>query len=198
MIKINLVKSRITEGTGASQANIDFDATTSSARTEGLIKLILMSGFVVGAVLYRGNQIDELSAKAAQLQQQLSEAQTVLNQKIEEAASKGALESEARELENKLSIIRDLSGLRLVEVKALDFIQSVVPEKLWLNSISYSNSKFSILGTSISDEEINEFINALEESPYFTEVILLQSIEKAGSEGSTKSFELSFIAGNEN
>lgn len=199
MIKINLTKSKISEVSGQSQVNFDFDAGGTSGRSQGLIKILLICGFVVGAVLYRGSEIDRLQSEMAVVQNQLNQKQQLLDQKKQEASVQPELEAKAKELEDKLQILRNLSKLRLVEVKALDFIQSIVPEKVWLDSIVYKDAQFNVTGQALTDEDASDFMKALEASPYFDQVILLQSKEQDNRQaGTTKTFEISFVAGNVN
>lgn len=190
MIKINLVKSKVGEG-GAAEVNISYDSGAAS-KAEGLLKLFLMGAFVIAAIFYRNNQIERLMAEANAIAKQVTVAQQELEQKKKEAGARTELEEEARELKNKLNILRNLSRIRLTEVKSLDFIQSIVPERVWLRSIKYQNSEFSINGFSVSDEDMTEFLKGLEASPYFADVILLQSREEKGRSGTVKTFEIGF------
>ena len=49
------------------------------------------------------------------------------------------VEVQAKELEDKLTILKLLSRLRLRQVKTLDFMQSSIPEKVWLKTVEYES-----------------------------------------------------------
>ncbi len=196
MIKINLIKSKV--GIQApADVSIDFGSGGSGeggSNAGALIKILLMVGFIAAAMLYRDSQLTQIRTQLETSNGEVFAVQAQIDQKKQEAGAKPELEAEARALNNKLEILRNLSRLRLTEVKSLDFIQSIIPERVWLQSIDYKPPQFRISGFSTAEEEVTKFLSGLEAGPYFTDVILLQSKEQKTNQGTIKTFEISFRA----
>ncbi|MGE3760022.1 MAG: PilN domain-containing protein, partial [Pseudobdellovibrionaceae bacterium] len=107
--------------------------------------------------------------------------------KAKEVDSIKDIAKQAQELEDKLKVLKLLSKLRLREVKTLDFMQSSIPEKVWLRSINYSsdrehveNGRFQFTGNSVNTEDLTEFAKRLEDSAYMDNVIVIKNAEVAG------------------
>ena len=202
MIKINLLKSRISpapnnsgggSGGGGGGAAGGGDAYASVAYPSGsggldaretLIKLLCLSLCTLGIWLYESQNIrsltNALNTQTAQMQDLEQKAQA----KDKEVEGIKDLERQARELEDKLKILKLLSKLRLREVKTLDFIQSSIPEKVWLKTMTYEgekenmeNGRFNFNGLAVSTEELTEFVKRLEDSAYLSEVIVMKNQE---------------------
>jgi Tfp pilus assembly protein PilN len=114
------------------------------------------------------------------------------------------IEVQAKELEDKLKILKLLSKLRLREVKTLDFMQSSIPEKVWLKDITYESDKihveaghFQFAGAAVATEELTEFVRRLEDSAYLTDVIVVRNQEVSVNK-STNLREFLFTAEVEN
>lgn len=207
MIKINLIKSKVGDSVrldpgGANlstnmTANIRYD-NSEQDRPQGIIKIVLMLGFVLVAYFYRSHVIGQLELQTQSLSQQESILQEELRLKTEQAGSKVELEEQARELKNRLEVIKNLSKGRIKEVRALDYIQSVVPEQVWLKSISYQQTQMLLRGNSSADGDLAQFFKSLEKSPFFKDMVVLQSKEDRSQSSVVKSFEVTFKVESQN
>jgi Tfp pilus assembly protein PilN len=196
MIKINLIKTKVTRsavvpGATEGEGNVNFDSADDQ-KVAGLIKIVLMVVFIAGAMFYRSSQIDALNEEALRTSQEFTNLQAEFERKRQESAAKPELEAQARALNDKLTILRNLSRLRLIEVKSLDYLQSVIPERVWFKTVTYASHEFKLVGFATTEEEISKFVKSLESNSSFKDVILLQSREEKGVEGKVRAFEISF------
>jgi len=188
MIKVNLLRNRIADpGTsaGTSAANVA-DGDDSSKLRNSLVKVACILLFTIAIMMYESQNIRALNEEQARLAAQTNQLQAELAAKQNEVDAVKDIEVQARELEDKLKILKLLSRLRLREVKTLDFMQSSIPEKVWLKGITYDSDKikveqghFVFVGNAVATEELTEFVKRLEDSAYLQDVIVVKNQEQA-------------------
>ena len=195
MIKINLARRKA--GGGGTNTNIGTDAqleihdTAASAQKEALIKIVFMVLFVIILMFYENHNVNEFQGELMKQTAKLSELQADLDSKKQQTAGMAEVEKNAQVLEQKLGIMKKLSRVRLREVKALDYIQSVLPEKVWFKQMKFDDTKVTLNGYAVSDDDLNELTRALENSVQFSNVIILQAKDEKLQNGSYKQFEIS-------
>lgn len=203
MIRVNLARNRTGEATiGRTTIGSTAGSADAFENRQGLLKVALILIFVVGMVLIENQELGALRQQAARLQGQVSELETESASKAKETESIKDIEAQARELEAKLKILKLLSKLRLREVKTLDFMQSQIPEKVWLTSLTFETDKnrleegkFNFVGKSTNTDDLTEFVKRLEDSSYLQEVILVKNQDVAAVDGSKQSVrEFNFTA----
>lgn len=193
MIRVNLLKNRVndtpTQMTSAPSGGGD--------TRETIVKLAFLMLATVGLMIFEGQNIRKLNDEAARMQAQVSEYEAQAAAKAQEAEGVKDVENQARELEDKLKILKLLSKLRLREVKTLDFMQSSIPEKVWLKNISFESDqgnveegRFEFVGNAVATEDLSEFVKRLEESAYLSEVIVIknQEVPVSGRSASVREF----------
>lgn len=94
----------------------------------------------------------------------LSKDLAVLKEKTREVQE---LEEKRRELEQKLSVIKELRLNKLGPVKVLDQLNVSVPERAWLTEVSERSSMIEITGYAIDGQTVASFMDQLERSDYF-------------------------------
>lgn len=194
MIRVNLLKNRVGDQT-AGPGKVDSDSSNDTR--SAIVKIAFMLMFTLMLMVYEGQNIRSLNEEAARLQVRISELETQSAAKIAEADTVKDVEKQARELEDKLKVLKLLSRLRLREVKTLDFMQSSIPEKVWLKEIAFASNSSSVdegryqfTGSSVATEDLSEFVKRLEDSAYLNEVIVVKNQEVAvsGRTGSVREF----------
>ena len=100
------------------------------------------------------------------------------------------MKEKAKELANKISLLKVLARTRLREIKTLDFIQTNLPERVWLKELSFKAGDLLMKGSAVTDDELTVFIRALEKNRSFTKVLLVQAKEERTKDGTVKGFEL--------
>jgi len=190
LIRVNLLRNRIGTTSGETQV-ID---TGSSASVQGsrdsLVKIAMIVLFTAGLMLYESSTVSKLNKQSADVQAQLAQVQTEATAKAAQVEAIKDIESQAKELQDKLKMLKLLSKLRLREVKTLDFMQSSIPERVWLTSLNYEADKekleegrLSFAGSTLATEDLTEFVKRLENSAYLTQVIVVKNQEVASSSG---------------
>jgi Tfp pilus assembly protein PilN len=189
MIKINLLRNRV-QGEAGTQV-ISFDDTDNSQARSAIIKVLCMSLATVSLMLYESHHLSELRNETAALSNELQTLQTTVTQKVAEAEGLKSVEAEAKELEDKLKLLKHLSKLRLREVKTLDLLQNAIPERTWLKSLAYENNRFVFVGAAVSTPELSEFVKRLDESAYLSDVIVTRNREVGDANTGYRDFEFS-------
>ncbi len=190
MIKINLLRNRVADtAIGGTQV-----ATASSGGSDGnreaIIKIAFMVLFTIGLMMYESSNIRALNDERSRTQAMAGDLEGQAQTKAVEVEAIKDIAQQAQELEDKLKILKLLSKLRLREVKTLDFMQSSIPEKVWLKGVHYQTDKdlkerveagtYQFEGASVTTEDLSEFVKRLDDSAYMTEVIVIKNQESVG------------------
>lgn len=195
MIKINLVKNRVGDTVAVPGV-----ATSSGGNEmrESVVKVAFILIFTVGLMVYESQNLHQLQAELQTLQAQSTELEAQKQAKLAEVEGVKDVEKQARELEDKLKILKLLSRLRLREVKTLDFVQSSIPEKVWLKTMVYEADKekvdaghFNFTGNAVATEDLTEFVKRLEDSAYLNEVIVVKNeeVQVANAKSTMRDFQ---------
>ncbi len=196
MIKINLLKKR-SDGTAKirnTQASFDTSADTFAKNVGGqqgaVLKIVVMLIWLGGLMAYESYNIGELNTTIAEKNRMKTTLDADIQQKTPIAEKARGLQKQLQDLEARIKAIKDLSRIRLREIKAIDFVQNIIPERVWLTSISIESNKVDFEGGALSDENLNRFIELLESKSNFKNVILLKAIEQKSKEGTIKVFNI--------
>lgn len=194
MIKVNLLRSRA-EGVGEETFAVSAQggAALSLSKSDQM-QVIKKVGVVILAtacmIIYEWYNVDVLSKKASVARAEVKAAERKLKAVNDELGNYKDVQDESKILEDKISILKALSKVRLREVKSLDFLQSITPEAVWYNNVEYKDKIFKLDGFAITDDALSQLIKELESSIYFTDVILMKASESRQSTGTVKAFQI--------
>ncbi len=192
MIKVNLLKSDNKAAARPKGEAIEGELVLVS-RDDAYKRLLLVLVFPLLLFGYEKMTIPSKQAEAAELSTMLSQLQEH-NSKFENSYKEiQKFREDKQKLETKIGIIDSLSKDRLKDVKALDAIQSSVPEKAWLNSLDMIGNKMQLVGLAMSDADISLFMDNLSKSVYFKDVNLVSSVEQSTDTGVLKGFEINCL-----
>jgi Tfp pilus assembly protein PilN len=184
MVKINLLRNRIGSSGPVGEAPISESAYSNPANRGALVKLVMISLFTVAIMLFESSNLKRLQADQARVQAELNQLQAQATAKAAEVEAVKDIEAQAKELQDKLKVLKLLSKLRLREVKTLDFMQTSIPEKVWLNDVNYEADKdhmdegrFAFTGSAMATDDLTEFVKRLENSAYLRQVIVVKNQE---------------------
>ena len=140
-----------------------------------LVAIVLVFAIILAA-LYIGqkNRISQLNNEIVSLQNKLD----TLKVYVDEVAK---LEAKEREIEMRITPIRSLNRDRFFVVHILDDISTALPQFTWLTSLDVTETNLKIVGQSVSNLLIAEFMENLERSPYILNVDL-EVLEKKKAE----------------
>ena len=170
MIKINLLPVK----RAAKKAKVAVDTA--------MFQLVVGLGIVlvfVGACGYRWQMlIDEVALKT-QIKESKTKELDALKKKVQEVED---YEKNKRLLEDKNRIIEQLRKNQGGPVRLLDYLsQSLDPLKIWLTSVD-GDAQVAINGKALTNDDIVQFIRNLQQSGYFTDIMLEES-RQAPEEG---------------
>lgn len=189
MIKVNLLRNQGVEV--AETQTFDIGSLDGGSQSQNAKKIGAMLAFVILLIGFEQFTLSELEddykAAVALNQQKVTESRN--KQKKADEAEKA--QKVIRELEDKIRVIKVLSKTRLREIKMLDMLQNIVPERLWLTQIKYQEDTINLMGYALSEDELTGFLEAMEaRRGMFRDVIPLKSAEKTVGQGNVISFEI--------
>jgi len=132
----------------------------------------LVLGVLIGGWLWFSNQSKKikLQAKVQSAREQAAALKPYIDQVNE-------FEKRKAKLEAKLKLITDLRSNQEGPVHILDELASLVPDLLWLTSINLKGNTMEIKGNAFNPSSVAEFLQRLDESPYFDEPSLKEMKE---------------------
>jgi Tfp pilus assembly protein PilN len=193
MIKVNLLRQSGTKSSSksATLTNIQVPNMTSGA-SPLLVRLAVIIIPIVGAYVFGlynvsvvNSEIQELNKKLTTFDQQIGAIRPDL-ELIEK------LNAEKNKLTTEISNFKTLSKKRYRFVKALDAIQTLIPEKVWLVKVSFKNSTVIAEGRAPEDQFVSSFMENLEQSSVFSNVTWIDSREVNEPQGIVKLFNIQF------
>jgi Tfp pilus assembly protein PilN len=190
MIKVNLMRNKVADTAVGGTSVRSSGGGGGEGTREALIKVAFILLFTLGLMMYESQNIRELNEETSRIQAMVRDLEVQAKAKATEVDSIKDIAKQAQELEDKLKVLKLLSKLRLREVKTLDFMQSSIPEKVWLKGIRYETDKdlrerteagrYQFQGNSVTTEDLSDFVKRLEDSAYLSEVIVIQNQESTG------------------
>lgn len=196
MIKINLASSGV--GTTASinaSLGISSDGYLSpdEVRKEALKRLVVMLIPAVALYAYQEQNVPTKLAELNAKQQMLNELTTYNAKQAASVAEIKKFKEDEALIEARIAALDKISKDRHREIRVLDLLQQVIPEKAWLTQIKITPEKVSVQGLAISDFEVSSFLEALTKSVFLMDVNLVNSNETTVDGVSLKKFEISCV-----
>ena len=145
---------------------------TSQQWVKLVLRVVFLAGGVMGLQFYEKHNIKTLKARQGVLETELADLKTDKDKLTKELDSFGFLSEQSDKLYSDSDTMKLIANERLLAVKGLDKIRSVIPKKVWIRSIRYNQKKFIIRGSGVSSEEIEHFVNKLENTRLFAQVSL--------------------------
>lgn len=191
MIKINLGKTRIQDGEGLESAyGHQAEAGGQSPIVQILVKLLVISIGVIALNFYEKSNLESLGQQIGQLSQERSRLEVLLNQKNEELSGLGTIQEDSKTLNDKMKLLKELSQLRLREVKSLDYLQTITPPRLWLTSLGINKDRYIFRGRARESSAVSAFVGKLEDGGYFSDVVLVKDSEMTSERFNVRDFEV--------
>lgn len=95
------------------------------------------------------------------------------------------------DIEKKLKVIDDLSVARSGPVHLFDEIATHMPDRMWLTQLEVKGQTLTVEGVSLDNELVALFLTAMNASPYFEKVELLETQAKDVDGYKLNAFEMS-------
>ncbi len=197
MIKINLASSA-SIGTGASlgaSLGISSDSFLSpdQIRKEAMKRLVLLLVGPLALYIYENQNVPAKVADLNAKNQVLAELQSYNSKQAASVAEIKKFKEDEALIEARISALEKISKDRQREIRVMELLQTVIPEKAWLTRVQISPEKVNIQGLALSDYEVSTFLEALTKSAFLMDVILLNSSEVVQDGVTLKKFEISCL-----
>lgn len=199
MIRVNVLKTKVSDASDLNYGQgISMDVAESGGtadQKELMVKILLILFPLIVLYGYEYMNISDLEDQSASINAELQRQQTEINALKQKAGKATEYEGEAKKLDEKLGILMSLSKKRLRELKALDYLQNILPDGVWLSNIKYDGSNISFTGGAINDNDLGSFVTSLETSNYFQNVLVSRAVERKSGKRSYKDFEINTVLG---
>lgn len=180
MIKINLLgkkqtmEGKIPFGLDEHMSKLGITPQELQEARPGLIRFVVLVGGLYLAnyvpTYFYEKRIAELDAELGQIAQQVQTLNTELASKRDIRKQMEQLNKEEGELQRQLNAVNALQRDRGLAFRTLDNVIVSLPQKVWINSISYKEKTVTVLGSCWEYFPINDFVKAVNESTQYTSV----------------------------
>ncbi len=193
MIKVNLLRNMgATPAAGGLSAG---EVVSTDTKRQAGIKLVALVLLPLGLFIWEKYNLSGLNTEVAVLQAQVTKLQKQISSLGDISPRVEKYTAEKKKIDGELEILRKLSKNRLREVKALDALQSLLPQRTWLRSIEIEGNLIRMKGNTSSAEGVSELIRELERSAYFSGVLPKSTYEEVLSTGPSTGFEVEVHVG---
>ncbi len=173
MIKINL------KPTGLGEAGTTIDVVDSSANSEiqrkGLVHLLVMMILPAAMYVYGIQRRPERISQIANLTNQIGELTAFNDKQAAIVAEIKKISEDEKSVEERISAINKITVGRLVEIKVLDLLQTILREKMWLKAIEVKENNLTIEGMAQTDMDVSIFLEDLTKNILLRDVRLVET-----------------------
>ncbi|MCB0356042.1 MAG: PilN domain-containing protein [Bdellovibrionales bacterium] len=185
MIRVNLLQNR---ALGVSES---FEASSDPEKL-ALKNLAILCSLVVLLFLYEYQNVSSLKSQLGSVQSEEANILALVQKKKVFADEAQKLQTELQQLKDRVKIIRELSRSRFRELKTLDMLQNLIPEKVWFESLNYRNQKFEVEAVAVDIEDVTLFKTALDNQQGFKNITIKNTREKEVKNNTVHAFSMSF------
>ena len=193
MIKINLLQNRVANQGGETEIGTAIELGTSQ-HSSLLTNLALLCGGVLLLYIYQSYSLSGLNEALIKKNSLLSTHREKVNSLKGQSEEAKKAQTKIKAIEKRMEIMKLISKSRLSELKALDYLQTIIPDRVWFTKIGYSNGNFTFDGFSLADDDFNTFMAQLESGGIFVNIVPVRFTEE--SSGTGKSFTVTCRLGN--
>lgn len=182
MLKINLLDRKSKVSTDKVQELLEqlglADLTIEDKRLIGgfFAKLVLLFVVFWAANFFpehiKQQKLAELDQKVNVLEASIKKLEAQLKAKEEVRNEAAAIQKKEDELKGKLAVVSSLDSDRYRAFKVMDTISLLIPEKVWIEGLTFNNKQVQFSGSSWEFVPINDFVALLKQSGVFDGVIL--------------------------
>lgn len=193
MIKINLASQSQTSSVSPLGVSDSSLLSAQELRSEALKRIIIL---LIGPIALYFYETQNIDAKYVGLNAKTAELNTLTAYNSKQANSVAEIkkfkEDEAL-IEARIAAVEKISKDRNREIRVLDLLQTVIPEKAWLTRIQVFPDRVNIQGLALGDSEVSSFLDALTKSVFLIDVNLVSSSEVIKEGIPLRSFEISCL-----
>lgn len=196
MIKINLAAAaskRAIGGGGLGNIGDGGLMLEDEVRKEAAKRVLLILVVPVLLYLYEQQNIPEKTGTLRNRTTTLSEIQAYNEKAAASVAEIKRFKEEEAKIEARIAALNKIGKDRQKEVRVMELMQSVLPEKAWITRLDVRPEKMVVEGLALSDYEVSALMEALTNSAFLMDVNLVSSKEEMHDGMSLKKFEVSCV-----
>ncbi len=163
-------------------------------RKEGLKRLLIVLLFPMALYAYEMQNLPSIRGEYGRKTRELSELQQFNAKAAGSVAEIKKFKEDEEKLQTRIAALEKLSRDRQKEIKLLDLIQQVTPDKAWLTRVEMSGVKLMITGLAYSDYDVSNLMEGLAKSAFLVDVNLVSSSEQLVDGANLKRFEISCMS----
>ncbi|WP_413558402.1 PilN domain-containing protein [Bdellovibrio sp. HCB209] len=199
MIKINLASQSVGTNAalgaqfgGGGEGGEDI-IISDEARKEALKRLVVLLIPALGLYAYQEQNVPQLKGRLGSLQATLGELEAYNAKQADSVAEIKKFKEDEAIIEARISALDKISKDRSREIRVIDLLQQVIPEKAWLTRVTLNPDRMNVQGLGMSDFEVSQFLEALTKSVFLMDVNLVSSTETTVDGMILKKFEISAV-----
>lgn len=201
MIKINLAPA-LAQGASSSSSASAFGSSSSMSdgfvgpeetRKEALKRLLILLLGPLALFAYENQNVPAKYAELAAKRQVLVELQTYNAKQAASVAEIKKFKEDEATIEKRISALEKISKDRQREIRVMDLLQVIIPEKAWLSRVQVSPERVNVQGYALSDLDVSTFLEGLTRSAFLMDVNLVSSSEVSQDGIMLKKFEISCL-----
>lgn len=158
MIEINLLPHR--------------EARRAADLRESIALLVLGFVMIIGGAMFLNDQVDEQITSA---RTSVSQLESDIEHYKPQEQQVAMFKQKKSDLEDKLEVIKGLERARTGPVRMFDELAAHTPERLWITDLSTSAGRIKLVGNSLDNGVVADFLRGLNASEYFDNVDLLKT-----------------------
>ncbi|NUN06123.1 MAG: PilN domain-containing protein [Bdellovibrio sp.] len=202
MIKINLAPTAA-QGATSTSSSMSFGSSSSSMsdvfvgpeeiRKEGLKRLLILLLGPLALFVYENQNVPAKNAEIAAKRQILIEMQAYNAKQAASVAEIKKFKEDEATIEKRISALEKISKDRQREIRVMDLLQLIIPEKAWLSRVQLNPDRVNVQGYALSDLDVSTLLEGLTRSALLMDVNLVSSSEVSQDGVMLKKFEISCL-----
>lgn len=193
MIKINLASSASVVSLSSSLGSSDAFVSADEIRKEAMKRLVLILVGPLALYIYEQQNVPAKNAELNAKRQILTDLTSYNAKQAASVAEIKKFKEDEAIIETRISALEKIEKDRQREIRVLDLLQTIIPEKAWITKVQISPERVSIQGMALSDFEVSIFLDALTKSVFLMDVNLVSSNEVNVEGANLKKFEISCL-----
>lgn len=166
----------------------------------GITLLLGAAGFAVmphiAFTRYKAFLESQHAERVAEFDKKLSSVAAEIAKLLPYKKELESYEAQKKLVQDRIAAIQTLLKARSAPVSFMDAVGQSLPQRAWLNSVSFDlgegKNQIVVKGQSLANEDVSDYVDRLNESTYLRDVSLDQVASKNGgaSDFETKAFEI--------
>lgn len=198
MIKVNLlrnVSATAVPTSGTSIGVMPMGGVTQDVQKQALARVAVILGAVLLVIFYEKTEISAKEQRVEEKRMELAKVKAEIAKFGDAAPMVEKYNKEKQKLDKQIAVLEDLTANRLREVKLLDAIQSIMPQKAWLDQLDVQQGKGKMTGFADTDDTANMIYQQLQANVLFKLDAPTSRPERDPELGEIKRFEIPFMTG---